>query len=99
MKIIAAIFLIFASCFCEADPGAPNTSTPLRAEMNASVPHGAGAEIASELKAQIKAIDDEIKIYKSKQNSWKRSKKSLLAPIRSPRFKKSYAPQKSSSYC
>lgn len=61
MKIIAAIFLIFASCFCEADPGAPNTSTPLRAEMNASVPHGAGAEIASELKAQIKAIDDEIK--------------------------------------
>ena len=61
MKIIAAIFLIFASCFCEADPGAPNTSAPLRAEMNASVPHGAGAEIASELKAQIKAIDDEIK--------------------------------------
>ena len=61
MKIIAAIFLIFASCFCGADPGAPNTSTPLRAEMNASVPHGAGAEIASELKAQIKAIDDEIK--------------------------------------
>lgn len=61
MKIIAAIFLIFASCFCVADPGAPNTSTPLRAEMNASVPHGAGAEIASELKAQIKAIDDEIK--------------------------------------
>ena len=61
MKIIAAIFLIFASCFCEADPGAPNTSAPLRAEINASVPHGAGAEIASELKAQIKAIDDEIK--------------------------------------
>ena len=61
MKIIAAIFLIFASCFCGADPGAPNTSAPLRAEINASVPHGAGAEIASELKAQIKAIDDEIK--------------------------------------
>lgn len=61
MKIIAAIFLIFASCFCEADPGAPNTSAPLRAEINASVPHGAGAEIASGLKAQIKAIDDEIK--------------------------------------
>lgn len=61
MKIIAAIFLIFASCFCEADPGTPNTSAPLRAEINASVPHGAGAEIASELKAQIKAIDDEIK--------------------------------------
>lgn len=61
MKIIAAIFLIFASCFCEADPGAPNTSAPIRAEMNASVPHGAGAEIASGLKAQIKAIDDEIK--------------------------------------
>jgi len=61
MKIIAAIFLIFASCFCGADPGAPNTSAPLRAEINASMPHGAGAEIASELKAQIKAIDDEIK--------------------------------------
>lgn len=61
MKIIAAIFLIFASCFCEADPGAPNTSAPLRVEVNASVPHGAGAEVASGLKAQIKAIDDEIK--------------------------------------
>ena len=62
MKIILAVFLIFSLGFCEgnftaANPSAQIGSGALQNDKNQTQ----SAELASSLKAQIKAIDDEIK--------------------------------------